>query len=702
MRIEKGGIINDFIEPNRKQFCVPVYQRNYEWSKEQCIKLFEDILSAYRNDRYHFVGPIVYALMKSENKIDYYIIIDGQQRLTTIYILIKALIDMAETEGEKENLESALFNTDKFKRYDIDDATKLKLKPIKSDNQQLMLLMSNKVDKMDKNSDIYQNYARFCDLIKKAFEDDETLDVERIYDGIEHLIHADIKLDPEDNAQEIFERINSTGIPLNLADKIRNFVLMVDLDQDRLYEDYWLPAETAVGREEMTAFFLDYLNSKNDSFIREDDAYDAFKRIYESGKYTHEEMLEEICHYAGFYKAFLYGDEKYGKKVNEMLSDLRKLRQTTVFLFLFHVFDDLETGIIDEEELAKVLEFLRNYSIRRIICDINSSSLRGLYKTLHARVFNRKENLEHYYDSIVSFFMQLTSRDALVSDEDFIKALEQNNLYRKNALCKYLLSAIENQGKETLETGSLSIEHIMPQNKNLSTAWQNMLGENWQYVHDKYLHTLGNLTLTGYNSELGDKPFEQKKNLLSDAQSKVVILYEDVKDKEVWDEAAIVARASRLSHIVLDLFPIEKPSVMISFSDPRYQEYSCEDSETATYKAPNYFILQGERVNCSTFADMLKLTVIRLYAQNKSIIEAMARKSEPPLEWSQSILFSYDENKTNNSYKIPGTDIFENIGYSASHIISLIRDLLDRYDIERSDFVYSARSNRPEDKKTAK
>ncbi len=147
MKIDKGGIINDFIEPNRNQYTIPVYQRNYEWSKEQCIKLFEDILAAHKKDKYHFTGSVVYAPLKTENKINHYVVIDGQQRLTTIYILIKALIDMAETEAEKDALYSSLFNTDKFNQYNLDEASKLKLKPVKSDNNQLLLLMNGEKSK---------------------------------------------------------------------------------------------------------------------------------------------------------------------------------------------------------------------------------------------------------------------------------------------------------------------------------------------------------------------------------------------------------------------------------------------------------------------------------------------------------------------------------------------------------------------------
>ena len=356
-------------------------------------------------------------MVKYENNINHYIVIDGQQRMTTVYLLLKALMDSAVEESEKEKIEEVLINHDKFQPYSVDESSKLKLKPVKSDNNQLLLLMGGKYDEVDKTSGIWHNYDLFCSLIKA--EQEKGVTVSQIYYGLQQLTCVDIGLDPEDNAQEIFERINSTGVPLSLADKIRNFVLMVDVDQEFLYEEYWLKAENLFKKSSMEPFFLDYLNFKIDGFAKIDDAYDVFKDFYKNNGYTNESMLKEILHYAEFYHTFLYGNKKYSDKVNSLLLNLQKLKQTTIFLFLFNVFDDVEEGVIDEVELEKILEFFLNYSIRRIICEVASNSLRGLYKTLYSRVFARSENKEHYYDAIVSFMVQLTSKDAFPTDEMF-------------------------------------------------------------------------------------------------------------------------------------------------------------------------------------------------------------------------------------------------------------------------------------------
>ena len=689
MFIFQGSVLNNFLGQNAQQYRIPVYQRNYEWSLEQCKKLFDDIVQAAKRNQLHFCGSIAYQPMAPIRGINTSIVIDGQQCLTTIYILMKSLLDMAQTDAEKLPPQQALFNIDQFGQLNLDDTSKVKLKPAKDNNDQLLKLLYGKVDEIDRNCEIYRNYQYFCDLI--AEQQEKGITVADIYRGISLLTVAVIQLDANDKAQEIFERINSTGVPLSLADKIRNYVLMIDVNQDRLYDDYWLKIEKMLPKEQISPFFLDYLNMKIDGFAKENEAYEIFKTLYINGGYTNESMLKELHHYAEFYHAFLYGDDSYGKEINVLLKDFQKIKQTTVFLFLFRVFDDYKNDIIDTNELAKVLRFLRNYSIRRLICEVNSNSLRGLYKTLYDRVFVNPDNKKHYYDAIVSFFNQLISKDSIPSESDFTYALINNNLYRKNSICKYLLVAIENQGKEKVETENLTIEHVMPQNSNLSSDWQKMLGENWKEVRDKYLHTLGNLTLTAYNSEFSDKDFDEKKRMLADANSKVVLLYSSIKDCNVWNADSIENRAKILADTVKKLFPIEQPTTAITFSNPNYQEYSCDDPGQATSKTPNYYVFQGEKILANTFADMLASIIYRLYTNDHSVIERMAYNNECLFNSATYPMFSYDSDKVRNAKQIKETNIYRSAGFSAADIIMIIRALLDKYGIERSEFAYSAR-----------
>ena len=693
MFIYQGSVVANFLGQNGRQYKIPVYQRNYEWSWEQCDKLFEDVVIAGQRNQLHFCGSIVFKPIAPTKGIGNNIVIDGQQRLTTIYILLKALSDMAQNDSEKMLPQGAIFNTDQYNQFQLDETSKMKLKPAKDNNDQLLNLIYDKHDKIDTSCEIYRNYEHFCDLIRE--KQSEGITVSDIYRGIGLLTVAVIQLDDNDNAQEIFERINSTGIPLSLSDKIRNFVLMTEVDQDRLYESYWLKAEQILSRDQLEGFFLDYLNFKMDGFTKESTAYDDFKALYVRGRYTNETMLGEILHYAQQYHAFYCGDKlRLSNEANQFLDSLRKLNQTTVYIFLFSVFDDFEADVIDDETLCKVLRLLLNYSIRRLICEVGSNSLRGLYKTLYGRVFNRPENKNNYYDAIVSFLLQLTSKDVMPSDAEFVVALKERNLYRKNALCKYLLVAIENQGKEHIKTDALTIEHIMPQNKNLSTAWQKMLGSDWELVRERYLHTLGNLTLTGYNSELGDLPFTEKQKRLSEQTTHVTVLYSDVRGKTEWNERTIETRAERLSGEVLRLFTVEQPTTKIDFSDPRYQLYTVSDPHNATYKTVNYYELLGERVNVDSFALMVRSVASKLYDLNHSMIDRMARNLEVFPAWLNPV-FAYDKDAIRNAVQLKSdSDIYISTGFSAYDCICFIKALLKKYDLDlEEDFVYSARPN---------
>lgn len=689
MKINPGRIMNSFIEVNKRQYAIPVYQRNYTWAKDQCEKLFSDIISASKKDVDHFCGSIIYSLVKVEKSINYYIIIDGQQRMTTIYLLLKALITEAPTKQEKENVRKMVINTDAWDPYSIDQASKLKLKPIKSDNNQLLLIMDDKFDEVDKDSDIWKNYDLFCHLVREKL--DEGVTIHQIYYGIEKLICVDIQLDDQDNAQEIFERINSTGVPLSLSDKIRNFILMVDADQERLYEEYWLSIEKLVDKDNLTSFFLSYLNLKVDGFPKENDAYDRFKQLFKEDEFTNESMLAELHHYAKLYHLFTCGDKRYSLEVNKYLRELQLLKQTTLFTFLYRVFDDFEANVFDEKELCKILKMLLHYSVRRIVCEVGSNSLRGLYKTLYTRVFNKEENKEHYYDSIVSFMNQLTSKDAIPTDEEFISSLKQKNIYRKSVVCKYILDAVENQGKEEVNTKSMTIEHVMPQNKNMSTSWQKMLGEDWERVKDTYLHTLGNLTLTGYNSELSDSSYAEKKQEFFDTDAtKIKTLNKEIFENDIWNETIIVERANRLSSIINKLFTIEESGVVVDYSDPRFKIYSCDNCDIATGKTPNYFIFNGEKIICDTWAEMLKIVINRLYNQDPTIIQSMALE-EDTLYDAMYPFFTYDSKKLPKSEHIRDTKIYHRAGFSAATIIFIIKKLMNRYEIEYKDFEYSAK-----------
>ena len=676
------------MDKNKVQYVIPVYQRNYEWTKEQCEKLYEDIITIVKRDNPHFCGSIVYSNLQEVEGVQQLVIIDGQQRLTTIFLLIKALSDSATSESDKERIEY-LYNKDKYDELKLSSMYKLKLKPVKTDNDEFLKLMNNKFADL-KNSKIKDNYYLFKELIVNSVSNG--IELKEIFKALEKLICARIILDKDDDAQEIFERINSTGLPLSLADKIRNYVLMRTKNQDYLYQEYWLELEKLLSEDKLKLFFNDYLLFKVEGNVTDNNAYQIFKdfcvRNFANDK---ELVLKDILYYAKIYSSFIYGDIKYGNTVNYYLELLRITNQTTVYLFLINVFDDYLLNKVSIEDLELTTKFIFNYVVRRTICGVRSGSLRGLFRKIYYRIFSNEENKEHYYDSIVCFFKDLKTQDKIPSDDEFCTALKTTNLYNKGPLCKILLLNIENDGKEKVSEASLTIEHVLPQNRLLSTEWQKMLGKDWMEIQNKYLNTLGNLTLSSYNSEMGDKPYSYKKNIIING-AKTIVLSKEIIENDLWNEQVIKDRADRLTKILLNIYKVIEPKSIVEFKDNRFSEYNFDDPNSATGKTPSYVMIEGNGYPVNTFKDMLIIIVEYLYEKNKFIIDDLAINNKTLLPWTKQIHIT--NNQTDISkyyYRISNSNIYVKMGMSASHIINVIKELLYRYGIDSDECYYLAR-----------
>lgn len=691
MKVEKYRVLGELIETNKRQFVIPVYQRNYDWRKDNCKTLFDDIVNAVVMDRLHFVGSIVYVDQGEENKIYRYLIIDGQQRITTIFLLLKSLYDVSDDVNLKNEINSMLFNIDRFNNLKLTDQNKIKLKPIKSDNEQFILLMKGEVEAMNKSSNIYSNYEYLKSLIRKTVQGGE-VSCEDILSGLKKLTSAVIILDPkEDNPQGVFESINSTGLELSLADLIRNFVLMTDKDQERLFEQYWLKIEQNITPKEMPDFITDYLQFSCKEKVTTQNAYAVFKNAFKTRNYTNERMLQELLHYSKYYKAFLFGDyTNYSDIVNKRLLELRTIDQATIYQFLFHIFDDYEKNDINQETLEKVLTFFFNYLLRRIICGVTSNSLRGLYKTLYNRIFSDVNNKKNYYDSIVQFFMQLNTKDAIPSDTVFKDALLNTDLYNKKNVCKYVLKSIENatedgkESKEVVDISTLSIEHIMPQ--TLTEEWKKDLGKDYQRVHEKYLHNLGNLSLTGYNSELGQKSFAEKKEKIKNKNSHIVVLNKDVLDKTVWNESAIIKRADRLSNILLNIFKIEKPDKKIRFINEDERRLSIGEDFDASGTKPTSFIFLGGNSKVSSYADLLSQMMQLFYEWDSELFENLARQNYQITQSSRTYITT-DNSLLRKPGQIKDIDIYFETNLSANNIISFIRKIMEEYQFDMDELI---------------
>ena len=558
MDVHKLRVIRDVMTKNKRQFRIPVYQRNYDWKFENCEKLFKDIIECSLENKIHFIGTIVYLNYCNSSALDDCLIIDGQQRITTLVLLIKALRDIAikqKNNTVKNDAEECLFNTN------CSEINRLKLKPIKKDNTQLKLLLDDRINEINQKSNIYKNYEAFLRLINTALEKGMTLS--DIWDGLLNLELVEITLEKDkDDAQLIFESINSTGVDLTPSDLIRNYLLM-DLkdseEQENLYEKYWLYIEENLNsidsnKTNLEKYFYDFLIMKSKNYIKETDIYEIFKKYFKDNQYTKEKILIELKNFSKYYKLLIGGENpEYSQDIVKACEMFRILNHNTAYPFLMLVLDDYENKIINEEELKKILNLFGIYALRRLICGIPSSNLRRFYSTLYYKIFKKQENKQKYYKAIEAYICTLKTEDVFPNDNLFREHLQKENLYKKPSILKYLLEKIENyNSNESLNFDNLTIEHIMPQ--TLNKSWRDMLGNNYNEIHEKYLHTIGNLSVTGYNSKYSNESFEKKKELMNEYKTNVIRLNEFILSSKKWGKDEIEKRADNMCDIILKIY----------------------------------------------------------------------------------------------------------------------------------------------------
>lgn len=689
MDAHKLWMLRDFIGTNKVLFRIPVYQRNYDWSESNCNRLLDDIYGIMQSGDKHFLGTIVFMAAKSRGfALQEYIIIDGQQRLTTLMLILKALSVVAESVGDDcyhEIEEQYLHN-----KY-CDEEFKVKLKPIKSDNNQFLLLLEDKIDEMDEDTHIYHNFM----LCKERFERwaEKGINPSHVLDALTKLEIVEIVLTKgEDDPQVIFESINSTGLELSNADLIRNYLLMNADDQEKLYENYWLYIEKTLRNKmdysNLDAFFMQYIVYKTSKPVNSRQLYNSFVKLFKDSGYSQENILKELRYYAEIFGAFVYGSDKYSDRINKLLYRLRVLNQTTCYPFLLHVFDDYHQGVITEETVEKILQFILAYLLRRMVCGVPSNTLRGLFTYLYNRIFKVASNKQKYYETLNKFLFTVSSKDVIPSAAEFERALQKANIYGNNALCRFLLLDIENgDGKEILQAENLTIEHIMPQ--TLSADWSHIRPEE----HEEYLHTLGNLSVTGYNSELSNKSFAEKQDIIRE-NSKAVILNSDVLDKESWNVADIQARAKRLAGIVLTRYKIER--ILDDSIEFEYIEtLTLDNYDEVTGKKLVSFKLFGETYRQNKYALML-LDVIKL----------LDKKSPGKLQTLAENNYSFNSTKRKHvhlnlygsgmrwPWKV--TDgIYLEANLSAWSCIRFIENLLAEFGFEKDQFSFNIVAEEP-------
>jgi len=662
MQPYKVWLFSDLIEKNKRVFKVPVYQRNYDWSNIECEKLYQDIMKANERDHKHFAGTIVYIVGLDGSTLNEVLIIDGQQRLTTMYILLKALLDAAIGVSVRieEEIKEVMFNRNCEEKY------KLKLKPVKSDNEQLLLLIKDKIEDMDRNSNIYKNYITFKKLIEETII--EGLELSDVLNGIKKLELVEIVLDINqgDEPQKIFESINSTGLDLSLADKIRNYLLMDDTNQDELYENYWSEIEKNVGYRNLEDFVINFSNSQISKSVNSKNAYRLFKEHCDENHLSHEDVLKKMKRTSKYYGAFIGENHSYGKEVSDYLGAFYTIKQTTILPLLFKIFDDYEDNHINKNTLCKVLDYLLTYLVRITACEINKN-LSKFMKSMYDRVI--KSSYDNYYEKFVMFLNDLKANDRMPTDNEFIEALVHKPLYKK-PICKFVLSVIENSTKEHIDISNLTIEHILPQKEN-AAVWKKEVGDDYSRVYEVYLHTLGNLTFTGHNSELGTKSFKDKKEVL---------------DVDKWDESSILRRAKVLASILIDEFRY----VEIHSDNEESNELNFDVNSDIDFSntKPDGFSFVGEYTKVSSWVDLLTKFINLAYDLDTTILNDLAAK-DYSIPNATNTYISNDERKLRRSKQIDNSGVFYEINLSSNNIISFIKDLLLKMSLDVDDFTFS-------------
>jgi len=573
-----------------KQFVIPIYQRTYSWHQSQCEQLFKDILRISKSDSIHghFIGSIVYfqESIHTVSDVPKLLVIDGQQRLVTVTLLITALAEFIKT-----NTVAIDTNPTKLQNYYLFNAEeendlRYKLLLTRSDKETLMDILKGVTPGEYKSLRIAENFKFFKDKINLE-------NIMDVYNGLMRLFIVDVALEKGiDNPQLIFESLNSTGLDLSQSDLTRNYILM-DLEpnlQTELYEKYWFPMEQSYGNEYASRFdwfIRDYLSVKTGRIPTVRMIYEDFKKYVQSDNAPKNivDLVADIHRFSGFYVNIVLHKEP-DAKLNCAFKRISRLKVDVSFPFLLAVYGDYAEGKLTAEDFYQILSLVENYVFRRAICGIPTNSLNKTFANFYKSV--RKEN---YLQSVQAAFLLLDNYKRFPANAEFEKEIVTKDVYNFRSR-NYMLDRLENHNrKETVNVEEYTIEHIMPQNPNLRPEWKKMLGEKWEKVHQDYLHTLGNLTLTGYNSELSDFPFENKRTIDGGFNDSPLRLNDFLRQAEVWNEEQIQKRAKELADKAKAIW------FAPHLSPEQLKAYQPQGNKKEQYTLDHYEYLKGDMLN---------------------------------------------------------------------------------------------------------
>lgn len=663
----------EFIGGGKKIFNIPVYQRNYDWKEEQCKKLFDDIINIVKNNYEieHFLGTVVYVLSNSEMNFNEYILIDGQQRITSITLLLKVLHQKISEEDCKEDIwEQYLIN----KR--APENLRIRLKPIESDNEVYKKLIEN--NDATASNNLCKNYKLFEKLVENS--DTSAKEIYKALDNIE-LVYIQLeKGKKSENPQMIFESLNSTGLSLTQGDLIRNYLLMNhNYDKQKiLYNKYWLEIEKSLTNEKISDFIRDYLTMKNSIIPNKDKVYEEFKKYAQKidKNMNEEKILEELKNYSEYYKWFL-NQNSPSNQINQKLKEFRYLKNTTVYPLLLLVFElTYLYKKIDELELLNILNLLISYIFRRLVCGYNTNSLSKVFVSISSGL-----NDNNFYKQIENILMNKEGTVIFPKNEEFKAEFMKFDFYKnKTEFCKYTLEKLENfNSKEEIDISNITIEHIMPQ--TLTSEWKIRLGNKFEQIHSEYLNTIGNLLLTGYNPELSNKSFDLKKEIYRESNIKMC---REIINYDNWSEIEIRDRAKTLFENAKEIWKIPLKYDKKKLKNLDYtKKYLIGSNINVKGEKPLKLIICEEEYSIESWRSLLKKLCLRLYELDSEVFRELLYN--PTFKGKERDILS--RNKKN---MIGPMEISQNLyiegNFSANSILNYASIIAREYDLEDEIF----------------
>ncbi|WQY73199.1 DUF262 and DUF1524 domain-containing protein [Helicobacter pylori] len=564
MKAREATLLEFFEQNQTNQFVIPIYQRVYSWEKEHCEQLWDDIIKTGGNDQIegHFIGSIIFVhdgiYTTNHNEL---LIIDGQQRLTTITLLFIALRNYLNDEDEfLEKFSHQKIQNRYLINSDEKGDKKFKLILSESDKDTLLSLIDkNKRKPSELSLKIVENFKLFEEWIRK-----NTDKLETIFKGLDKLMIVWIALKKEkDDPQLIFESMNSKGIELTQADLIRNYIIMETEvgKQEDFYNQYWRAMEENFKQSEKQSkredlfdkFVRHYLTIKTGKTPTEKRVYEAFKRYQQERGIETEVLLQDLQKYCGYFCQIVFKKEA-DKDLNKALGFLVDLEMDVIYPLLLELYSDYSDGVLSKTDFIPIIYLTESYLCRRAVCGIPSNGLNKFFVS-----FTKKIQKDEYLESIEKYFGSLTENRRFPNNDEFKDSFITKELYKpkKTEKIRYFFERLENfNTKEPVNTKECTIEHIMPQ--TLTKEWKRDLGENFQAIHDKYLHTIGNLTLTGYNQDYSNNSFQEKRDMEKGFKQSSLKLNQGLKDLESFGEEEIEKRANDLADWALKIWTYPK------------------------------------------------------------------------------------------------------------------------------------------------